>query len=202
MIAEFTKADGQLCHVQERSDGLFNIESEEGLTTWGVTAEEIERQIEMEKHKIFAAQYVAPPEPAPLRQKKAQYIPGTKIRQIDSAEKKDLIDWVEQHYRIFTLECSVANFARLAANLKTINGQDFTPGMDGFHELIGDVWGIKSRIDLDTEIPANLMLDVYEMQNRQGCRRDDEPATNLRVVFCVELAWELLRRGHKLGARR
>ena len=135
--------------------------------------------------------------------RKAKCITGTDIEKWQGVEVQymDVVAWAAIHFTAITCAAPPAQFDALAANLHYANGQQFTPLMDGFRERGEAVWGIDFRVDLDVDLPENYRDEVLELQQRCGCRKDEDLTNNKRSIFCKEIAISLLQLGYKLGRR-
>ena len=135
--------------------------------------------------------------------RKAKCITGTDIEKWQGVEVQymDVVAWAAIHFTAITCTAPPDQFDALAANLQHANGQQFTPLMDGFRELGEKAWGIAFRIYLDTDLPEHYRDEVMELQQRCGCRKDEDLTTNKRSIFCKEIAISLLQLGYKLGGR-
>lgn len=113
----------------------------------------------------------------------------------------EAVTWVSKHVAHIEGRVRPEDFDKFAYQLRAANGQEFTPLMDGIHELSGNNWGTTLAVYLDEPIPENLFEDVVAMQRRCGIRAFEEPSQRRRVLYCNELVWELLQSGHKIGAK-
>ena len=205
----------------------WTIEKETGVTTWGATTLDIEQLVALHTHRLKQAKRLAleveecvarvqlnrevrekakadKEAAAALRKatnRKAKCITGTNIEKWQGVEVQymDVVAWAAIHFTAITCVAPLAQFDALAANLHYANGQQFTPLMDGFRERGEAVWGIDFRVDLDVDLPENYRDEVLELQQRCGCRKDEDLTNNKRSIFCKEIAISLLQLGYKLG---
>lgn len=136
-----------------------------------------------------------------------EFIDGTDVRRYNPEGIKaldasaEIVAWLEHRITSIDATVKVENEPRFAANLLDANGQEFSRTMDGFSNASERRWYDGFTISLTENIPENLMREIEGMHSRQGCREQEPVTSNRRQIFCNALAWEMLRRGHKLGKK-
>jgi hypothetical protein len=217
--SQYETPDGSLATLHTgRTEGTWNVQTDSS-TLWGITTAEAEQHVRasaaaITRRKDALALEIAnawreataenEKREAKLARNK-KLVPGTdqtRYAGFDAGEvSTELLWFLDAHYR--AIHARVKNLEQFVANYADA-GHSYKPDMPGLTFASPASQYDTFAILLDTSsIPDGLLLEIASLQKRWGVRAEELPAgyAQAKGIYCNRLAWELIRRGAKVGPR-
>jgi hypothetical protein len=217
---QYETPDGSLATLHTgRTDGTWNVQTDSS-TLWGITTAEAEQHVSASAAAItrrknalaleIANAWSAATAENEKRQRAAKLarrkklVPGTDQPRYESCEGNEasaaLLLFLDDHHS--GIQANVKSIPQFVANYQEA-GHTYTPGMPGLYQQGEKAWYDTFVIMLDgTAIPDNLLVEIAALQSRCGVRKDQQSSVGrTKGIYCNCLAWELIRRGAKVGPR-
>lgn len=220
----FSRSDGSIATVQPNKFTGWNLELDTDNVITGLTGEQVEQEMaayRMAQARAAETQRIADRKLAAeisqawdaallfdakfnAKRIRKNLVPGTDQHRYatcgDDKVSAELLLFLEAHYSAIT--AGVKSLVQFRANYVDA-GHEYVEGTPGVRQCGESAWFDTFTIRLDgTPIPDALLLEIASLQVRCGIREGQQSRVgHTKGIYCNCLAWELIRRGAKVGPR-